>query len=172
MVLDSFSFGWPQFLATALTVQRLAELLHSRRNTRALLVQGWREYGAEHYPFMVALHAAWIASIFLLIPSGRDVNLLLLGGFLLLQVLRLWVISSLGPYWTTRIISKPAAPLVHRGPYQIFGHPNYLVVACEIPLAPAIFGAWTLAIVFGVANLTILALRLKEERAALKERPR
>jgi methyltransferase len=33
-----------------------------------------------------------------------------------LQALRVWTLISLGPYWTTRIITLPGAPLVKRGP--------------------------------------------------------
>ena len=44
------------------TLQRLGELWLSNRNTRRLLASGAREYGASHYPLIVAVHAAWVAA--------------------------------------------------------------------------------------------------------------
>ena len=48
------------------TAQRLGELVLARRNTRRLLAQGAYEVGAGHYPIVVALHAAWLGSLWLL----------------------------------------------------------------------------------------------------------
>ena len=53
-------------LLAFVTLQRLGELALARRNTAALLARGAREVGAEHYPYMVALHAAWIGGLWLL----------------------------------------------------------------------------------------------------------
>jgi methyltransferase len=94
----------------------------------------------------------------------------LLGVFALLQCVRLWVIVSLGRFWTTRIVTLPGAPLVRRGPYRWFRHPNYLLVAVEIPLLPLAFGAWDLALLFGFANLVLLAYRIRAEEGVLAER--
>ena len=116
-------------------LQRLAELLIAQRNTRRLLAQGGREVGADHYPLLVGLHTAWLAALPVLLPADAPANWWLLGLYLTLQPLRLWVIASLGPYWTTRIITLPDAPLVKRGPYRFLRHPNYLVVALEIAFA-------------------------------------
>jgi methyltransferase len=90
--------------------------------------------------------------------------------FLILQGARLWVLVSLGRYWTTRVITVPGAPLVRRGPYRYFRHPNYLVVVAEIAVLPIAFGAWVVAVVFSALNAALLAWRISLEDQALAPR--
>jgi methyltransferase len=152
-------------------LQRVLEMLYSARNTRALLARGGVEYGAAQYPFFIALHAAWLASMALLIPASTVPNWTLLGLYAALQPLRIWTLAVLGPYWTTRIISVAGAPLVRRGPYRIFRHPNYVVVCAEIATLPLAFGAVELAIVFSILNASLLSWRIRiEERALIARR--
>jgi methyltransferase len=94
----------------------------------------------------------------------------LLLAFAVLQGLRLWVLMSLGRYWTTRVITLPDAPLVRRGPYRFLRHPNYLVVAAEIAVLPLAFGAWAVAAVFSALNAALLAWRISLEDHALAPR--
>lgn len=152
--------------------QRLAELAYAQRNTRRLLAAGGVESGAGHYPLLVGLHALWLISLVLFVPADQPANWWLLGIFAVLQLLRLWVLASLGRFWTTRVITLPGAPLVRRGPYRWLRHPNYVVVTAEIMVLPLAFGAWEIAVVFSLANAAILALRIRcEERALASRRP-
>ena len=148
------------------TLQRLGELWLSNRNTSRLLAQGAHEVGASHYPLIVAVHAAWLVSLWWLAP-GRTVDGLWLALYVLLQVARIWVLASLGPRWTTRIIVLPSAPLVKAGPYRFVSHPNYVVVAGEIAVLPLVFGLWPVALIFSALNAAILAIRIREENRAL-----
>jgi methyltransferase len=150
--------------------ERLAELWYAQRNTRALLEAGGVEVGRGHYPIMVALHAAWLLAILLAVPREAGLSAPLLIVFAILQGLRLWVLMSLGRYWTTRVITLPEAPLVRRGPYRYLRHPNYLVVAAEIAVLPLAFGAWGVAAVFSVLNAALLAWRISLEDHALAPR--
>ena len=151
-------------------LQRLAELVYANRNTRALLARGAVEAGRGHYPLMVALHAAWLAAIAVFLPNPPQIQWIALAVFLVLQALRVWVLATLGPYWTTRIITLPGAPLVKRGPYRFLRHPNYVVVTGEIAALPLVFGEVIVAIVFTVLVLGLLAWRIKIEDAALASR--
>jgi len=151
-------------------VQRLGELVLANRNTAALKARGAVEIGAAHYPLIVALHAAWLAAIFWFLPQPPTVSWPLLAVFLVLQALRVWVLATLGPYWTTRIITLPGAPLVKRGPYRFLRHPNYLVVAGEIAVLPLVFGEIAVAIVFALANAAVLFWRIRQEETALAAR--
>jgi methyltransferase len=148
------------------TVQRLSELWLSRRNTRRLLAQGAREHGSGHYPLIVAVHALWLATLWWLAPT-HPVDGFWLGIFVLLEVARIWVLVTLGPRWTTRIIVLPDAPLVRRGPYRFVNHPNYWVVIGEIAVLPLVFGLWQLALVFTLLNAMALAIRIRAENRAL-----
>jgi methyltransferase len=87
--------------------------------------------------------------------------------YLVLQGLRLWVIRTLGPRWTTRIIVPPGQPLVTAGPYRYLAHPNYLVVAGEIAVLPLMLGLPWMAALFTVLNAAVLAIRIRAENRAL-----
>lgn len=166
------SIGLPQAIVLLVATQRLAELVYARRNARLLLAEGGVEHGAGRYPLLVLLHAAWLVALFVLVPPGAAVSWPLLALYLLLQAARLWVLASLGRFWTTRVITLPQAPLVARGPYRWLRHPNYLVVAAEIAVLPLAFGAWQLALGFSLANAALLADRIRTEERALAPRRR
>ena len=148
------------------TLQRLGELWLSNRNTRRLIATGAREYGAAHYPLIVAVHALWLIALWWLARS-RPIDGFWLGLFVLIEIARIWVLASLGPRWTTRIIVLPNAPLVRRGPYRLVNHPNYLVVIGEIAVLPLVFGLWQVALIFTVLNAVVLTVRIREENRAL-----
>ncbi len=148
------------------TLERVAELWLANRNTRRLLAQGARERAPGHYPLIVALHAAWLAVLWWLAP-GRPVSFPLLALFGLVEIARIWVLRTLGPRWTTRIIVVPGATLVRRGPYRFLNHPNYAVVVAEIALLPMVFGLWRVALVFTILNAALLAVRIASENRAL-----
>jgi methyltransferase len=149
------------------TLQRLGELILARRNTMRLLAHGGQEAGAAHYPLIVLLHATWLAGLWIL-ALDQAPNLLWLTVFVVLQLLRVWVIATLGERWTTRIIVLPKAPLVAAGPYRFVSHPNYCVVAAEILVLPLVFGLVWYGVVFSVLNGLVLWLRIRTEDAALK----
>lgn len=161
----------PLWIVLALVaLQRVAELIYARRNTRRLLERGGVEIGAIQYPFIVLLHAAWLASMALWIPSATSPNWWLLGLYAALQPLRAWTIATLGPYWTTRIVTVPGETLVLHGPYRFFRHPNYVVVCAEIAVLPLAFGALEIAIVFSILNASLLSWRIRVEERALMPR--
>lgn len=155
-------------LLAFVTAQRLAELWLSRRNTAALLANGAFEVAPGHFPLIVLLHALWLAGLWLL-GWARPLIPVWLLFFLVLQALRVWVLTTLGRRWTTRIIVLPGAPLVATGPYRLLSHPNYLVVIGEIAVLPLCLGLPWFALVFSAANLAMLAIRVRAENAALLE---
>jgi methyltransferase len=159
-----------QWLVLLVAAQRLGEVAWARRNERRLRAAGGVEIGARHYPLFFVLHGSWLAALWLLVPPDAPVIWPLLVLFALLQAARVWVIASLGRYWTTRIISVPGTPLVLRGPYRWLKHPNYLVVAGEIAILPLAFGAWPVALVFSAFNGLLLRHRIRVEDAALAPR--
>ena len=143
-------------IIATVALQRLAELTIAHRNTTRLKAQGATEIGAGHYPLIVCLHAAWLAAIALFLPATPRLEPIALILFGLLQIARIWVLASLGPYFTTRIITLPRTPLVRSGPYRFVRHPNYLIVAGEIFLLPLGLGEFSVALVFSIANALML----------------
>lgn len=154
------------FILALVTLQRAGELWLSMRNTRWLLGVGAREHSPEHYPLIVAVHALWLAALWWLAPS-RPIDGFWLAIFVLIEFARLWVLITLGPRWTTRIIVLPDAPLVRRGPYRFVNHPNYLVVIGEIAVLPLVFGLWRVALAATLLNAAVLTIRIRAENRAL-----
>lgn len=148
------------------TVQRLGELILSRYNTARLLARGAIEIAPGHYPLIVATHAAWLIALWVW-GRDQDVNLVALSAFILLQVFRFWVLATLGPRWTTRIVVLPDAPMVTSGPYKYLSHPNYAIVAAEIALLPLALHLYLLALVFTVLTALLLGIRIRAEARAL-----
>ena len=163
------TLGVVEWVVALVALQRLVELGWSRRNEKGLLARGGREVGARHYPLLVLLHAGWLVSLLVFAPRGA-VSPILLGAFVALQAGRLWVITTLGPYWTTRVITVADAPLIRTGPYRWLRHPNYWIVVGEIALLPAAFGAYAVAVVFSILNAVLLLYRVRVEEGALTER--
>ena len=162
---------WIAYAIIVLVIlQRLGELVLANRNTRRLKAQGGVEIGAEHYRFIVLLHMAWLMAVLWLLPAPLVIYWIWLVVFVVLQAARIWVIASLGPYWTTRIITVPGVPLVKRGPYRFVRHPNYLVVAGEILVLPLVFGEIWVAIFFSIANAAMLYMRSRQEETGLVTR--
>ncbi len=155
-------------LLALVTAERLAELWLARRNTAALVAKGAFEVAPGHYRLIVLLHAAWLAGLWLF-GWAQPLNLVWLTIFIVLQALRVWVLTTLGRRWTTRIIVLPGAPLVTDGPYRFLSHPNYLVVVGEIATLPLCLGLAWYAIVFSLANAFVLAIRIRAENDALSQ---
>lgn len=148
-----------------LIAQRLSELVIARKNTVCLLARGAKEFAPEHYPLIVAVHSLWIVAIAVL-GWDQALNFSWLVVYLVLQGFRIWILSSLGARWTTRIIILNE-PLVARGPYKYIKHPNYVLVVAEIIAAPMVLGLFSVAIVFSLLNAIVLYIRIKAENKAL-----
>jgi len=155
-----------EFILALVTLQRAAELVVASRNTSRLRARGAVEVAPRHYPFVVAVHAAWLISLWIF-GHDQPVNWVALLLYLVLQGFRLWVMWSLGARWTTRIIILPGEPLVSAGPYRFLPHPNYAVVAGEIALLPLALGLPRLALIFTILNAAVLAIRIRAENRAL-----
>lgn len=157
-------------LLLLMLAQRLLELAYARGNTRRLRMRGAVETGAGHYPLLVALHAGWWLALAATVPPDRPPHLPPVAGLAVLMLARVWILASLGPFWTTRILTLPGAPLVRRGPYALLRHPNYWVVAGEVALVPLALDAAALAVTFSTANGALLAWRIAQEDRALAPR--
>lgn len=161
---------WLWIVLALVALQRVVELIYAQRNTERLMANGGVEIGASHYPLIVLLHAAWLISMAVFIPPYVQPNWWLIALYVLLQLLRIWAIATLGPYWTTRIITVPNAPLIRAGPYRFFRHPNYVVVCSEIAILPLAFGSYWIAIIFSILNAALLTYRIRLEERALATR--
>jgi methyltransferase len=165
---------WYVVLIAVVGLERLAELVVSRRNAAWSLSRGGREVGAGHYAPMVVLHTGllvgclaevWVADR----PFLAWVGWPMLAVVGLSQGLRWWCIGTLGRQWNTRVIVVPGLTLVARGPYRWLRHPNYVAVVAEGVALPLVHTAWLTAVVFGVLNAALLTVRIATENAALEQ---
>jgi methyltransferase len=152
--------------------QRLAELVVSNRNVHRLRLRGGVEFGADHYPWMVALHVAFLASCvaepwLLDRPVRPRLAVAMLIALGVGMGLRAWTLATLGDRWTTRVMVVPGEVPVTSGPYRFLKHPNYIAVVIEIIAIPMIHTAWLTATVFTVLNAGMLYLRISTEERAL-----
>ena len=164
------ALGSPQIAAILILLQRGLEELYSQRNTQRLLNDGAHEEGRDYYPVVATAHVCWIASLAFLIPSDAPPQIATLVMFLALQPIRYWIIGALGLYWTHRIISLPAAPIVARGPYQFMRHPNYAVTVAETFLVPLAFGQVALAVILTAIWAVVMHYKMHLEDQALATR--
>lgn len=163
---------WFVALVVLVGLERLAELVVSKRNAAWSLAQGGREFGAGHYPAMVVLHTALLvgAVIEVVVADRPFVPWLgwpMLAVVVAAQGLRWWCITTLGRQWNTRVIVVPGLDLVSRGPYRWLPHPNYVAVVAEGLALPLVHTAWVTAVVFTVLNAALLRVRIRTEDAAL-----
>jgi methyltransferase len=157
----------------AVGVERLAEMVVSKRHARWAFARGGVETGRGHYPVMVVLHTGLLVGCVAEVWFADRPFVPLLGWtaaavVLACQGVRWWCIAALGPRWNTRVIVVPGLPLVTAGPYRYLSHPNYVVVVVEGAALPLVHSAWLTAAVFTVANAALLTVRLRAERRALR----
>jgi methyltransferase len=164
---------WFTALVVLVGVERLAELVVSKRNAAWAFARGGIETAQRHYLVMVLLHTG------LLVGAVAEVWLLdrpflwwlgwpMLALVLASQALRWWCIATLGRQWNTRVIVVPGLPLVRSGPYRWFSHPNYVAVVVEGVALPLVHTAWVTALVFTLANAVLLTVRIRVEESALQ----
>ena len=158
--------SFAELILTLVTLQRVGELVVSRQNTQRLMARGAVELAPRHYPLIVAVHAAWLVSLWIF-GRHQQVNAIALAAYLVVQGFRFWVLWTLGSRWTTRIIVVLGEPLVSTGPYRYLSHPNYAVVAAEIAVLPLALHLPWIAAVFTVLNAMVLAIRIRAENRAL-----
>jgi len=161
-----------ELLVTAAALQRLAELLHSRRNLARLSSGARPADSSANWSALVVLQTLWLAGCALepalagAVPSAP----FFWGGlalFLAGEALRVWCIASLGPSWNARAKVDPGLSVVAHGPYRFLRHPNYLGVLLELVGLPLMGGAWwTLALLF-VPHVVVLLQRIRGEDALL-----
>jgi methyltransferase len=165
-------------LILATGMERIYELVVSKRNAAGAFSKGGVEYGKRHFPLMVALHTGLLVGcvgevVLLGRPFIPALGWPMLAIVLLCQVGRYWIIHSLGPQWNTRVIVVPGARrVIDRGPYRLrwLPHPNYLLVAIEGVALPLVHDAWVTALAFTVLNAgLLLGVRIPTENRALQQ---
>jgi methyltransferase len=174
------SSSWRGFylaFLTLLALERLGELLLSRRNARRAFARGAIELGQREYRVMAIFHSAFVVACFAQValwPAAQRsvIGECALAGALVAQALRYWAISTLGERWNVRVIVLPTLPAVVAGPYRWIRHPNYVAVCVEMLCVPLVYSGGAgygalLALIFTIGNALILRRRIRTEEEAL-----
>lgn len=153
-------------------LERVAEMIISKRNAAWSFARGGVEHGQGHFPAMVLLHTGFlfgcVAEAWLLErPFIPALGIAMFALAVLGQGIRWWVITTLGPRWNTRVIVLPEAEPITGGPYRWLRHPNYVAVCIEGIALPLLHSAWITAAVFTIANAVLLWVRIRCENEAL-----
>ncbi len=154
----------PYAIMAFVTLQRLSELVIAKRNTARLMAAGAREYGASHYPVMVAMHTAWLLALWVSVGdrtvawplcwSSRCCKPCVSGCW------RRW-----GRGGRRGSSSCPARRSSPGGRSGFLRHPNYAVVTAEIAVLPLTFGLIGIAALFTVLNAAMLYVRIARRTA-------
>src|SRR5689334_12710942 len=106
------SLGFFTALVALVALERLAELVVSKRNAAWSLARWGRETGRGHYTVMVVLHTGLLVGMLVeawvrrpVVPVALAVSMLVLA--VASQGLRWWCITTLGRRWNTRVIVVP-----------------------------------------------------------------
>lgn len=163
-----------RFLLTlAVAGMRLGELALSRYWLIRSRPEGRAQVLREPvYPFMVALHTLWLAGSLAepLVLERAMAGWLAwpMGALWLMAVgVKVWLIATMGRYWSVRIVRRAVQPVITGGPYRFVRHPNYLAVIVEIAVFPLMMGAWWTALAASAANGIVLLFRIRREEALL-----
>lgn len=157
-----------EVLVALTALQRLGELVHSRRNQRALSGASAAADSRGNWSALVALQVAWLAGSALepalrgavAAPAPFWTGLAL---FAAGQGLRIWCILTLGPWWNARASVDPGLRVVAHGPYRWIRHPNYLGVLLEVLGLPLAAGAWWTLALLAPLHALVLARRIRGE---------
>jgi methyltransferase len=151
---------------------RIFELRISRRHQRALAERGRPPLAEPLFPAMVALHTAILAgSVIEVLALDRrlvlSVALPALALVVLANLLRMWVIDTLGPHWNVRVVRSMGLGVITSGPYRYVRHPNYVAVFVELLALPLVHGAYLTALLGAVLHAVILHRRITLEESVL-----
>ena len=164
-------------LLVLVAIERIIELVISKRNLQWSFAQGGIEFGRSHYKYMVIIHLfLLVGSLIEVWVTKPDLNPALSWSAFSLalasQGLRWWCIATLGQRWNTLVVIIPGMPAITSGPYKWFKHPNYVAVVIEGLALPLVGFAWRTALIFSILNFFVLKARLKSENAALATLPK
>lgn len=160
-------------LVGLVALQRVVEVVVSRRNQARLLEAGGRLVDGDGFAAIAAVHVLWFPAMLAehhLAPwaGGFAGTWPLLALFAAAEGLRLWAIGTLGRRWTTRVVVLDGEALVDEGPYRWLDHPNYLAVAIELAALPLAFGLPVTAVMATLANGVAIRHRIRCEARALE----
>jgi methyltransferase len=147
------------------------EARRAATNERVQLARGGVEAAGDVYAIMqIAYPAAFLAMLGESFVRGDAEPLFFAPGiaiFAAAKALKWWAITSLGRFWTFRVIVVPGSTLVASGPYRFMRHPNYVAVVGELAGVALMAGARIAGPVATLAFGLLMLRRIAIENRAL-----
>jgi len=166
------------FIALLLAVGalRIVELRISKRHQKQMTSRGATRVKDPYFLWMAMFHtllliAAAVEVVFLQRPFLPALAVPMFALFLAANVVRWWVIRTLGEHWNVQVVDSTKLGFVSSGPFHYVRHPNYAAVFLEMVALPLIHTAWITALVGSVLHGIILSLRLSVEDPVLLANP-
>jgi len=72
--------------------------------------------------------------------------------FVAANIVRWWVIRTLGEHWNVQVMDSTKLGVITTGPFRYVRHPNYAAVFVEMIALPLIHTAWMTALVGAIAH--------------------
>lgn len=177
------------FLALLLAVAalRIVELQISKRHQKQIVADGGKKVSDPKFLWMVLLHTLVLAGAAVEVVFFHRPFIPLLAGisfvlFLIANIVRWWVIRTLGEHWNVQVMDSTKLGVITTGPFRYVRHPNYAAVFLEMIFLPLIHTAWITAAAGSLAHIIVLSQRLSTEervlfsdpeyRAAMSSKPR
>jgi methyltransferase len=163
-------------LLAAVGLLRLVELRISRRHQERMLAAGAARVPEPHFKWIVVVHTGVLfgAALEVILLKRPFIPLLaatMFALFLASNLVRLWVVRTLGDLWNVQIMDSTRIGVVTTGPFRFVRHPNYTGVILEMISLPLIHTAWITAILTSLAHSFALAMRLRAEESVLMANP-
>ena len=164
---------YPIFLLIG-AIEILWESRIASGNSRGLVEKGAIDVAPGILPVMIFLYVLlYIGSFveYLLIPKEIPVwwSVLFVGLYLCAKGLKYWAVSTLGPYWTMKVLIIPGSEVVTSGPYRWIRHPNYDAVLLEIAATALAGKSWITFVLVFASFSVVLYHRIRCEERALAE---
>jgi len=151
---------------------RIAELRISKRHQQDMKAQGAAKAKDPIFPVMAMFHTlvligAGVEVVFLHRPFLPALAIPMIALFILANIVRWWVIRTLGQHWNVEVMDSTRLGVITTGPFRYVRHPNYAAVFVEMIALPLIHTAWITALVGAIAHVAVLSVRLSAEERVL-----
>ena len=174
-------------LLLAVAVMRIFELRISKKHQQEMTARGAAKVNDPNFRWMAMFHTlvligAAVEVVFLQRPFWPALAIPMLALFVIANIVRWWVIRTLGEHWNVQVMDSTKLGVITTGPFAYVRHPNYAAVFLEMFFLPMIHTAWITAIAGSLAHAIVLSQRLATEekvlfadpqyRAAMSSKPR
>jgi methyltransferase len=159
-------------LLLVVALLRVYELRISRRHQQEMVARGAEKVSDPRFRWMVLLHTsvligAALEVVFLHRPFYPIFAAVCFIVFVAANVVRWWVIRTLGEHWNVQVMNSTGMGVVTNGPFRYVRHPNYAAVFVEMLALPLMHCAWITAFAGSAAHVIVLSQRLATEERVL-----